>query len=274
MRSPRKKILVFSRLFRSSEPDSTVPAVPPGFRVYAIGDVHGRADLLDALLGQIERDMAEQPSAQTLIIFLGDLIDRGPDSAAVLQRVRTYRRPGVRVISLCGNHEEVLLRILRGESDLIANWLRFGGAECAASYGLDPKALKHLPGAKAVEQLRKAIPREDRNYLQRLGDTVRVGSYVFVHAGLRPGVALAEQAQADLRWIREPFLGHEGDHGAVVVHGHTICEAVEQRPNRIGIDTGAYRSGVLTALVLEGSERRLLQTAPEQVREPAPAEAS
>jgi serine/threonine protein phosphatase 1 len=251
---------MFPRLFRKPEVDTAQPAVPAGYRVYAIGDVHGRLDLLDELLARIEADLAQSPGLQSLIVFVGDLIDRGPDSAGVLRRVRNYRRPGVRVISLCGNHEEVLLRLLRGEGDLLADWLRFGGAECAASYGLEPKDLKRMSSARAVDKLRKAIPREDREYLQRLSDTFRIGSYVFVHAGIRPGVPLAEQTQADLRWIREPFLEHEDDHGVVVVHGHTITAQVEHRSNRIGIDTGAYRSGVLTALVLEGQEQRYLQT--------------
>lgn len=250
---------LFPKLFRRQKPAEEA-GLPPGYRVYAVGDVHGRLDLLDELLEQVEGDLAARPKAQTILVFLGDLIDRGPSSAGVVERVRTYRRPGVRVVTLCGNHEEVLLRLLRGEGDLLTEWLRFGGAECAESYGLDPRELSRVSPDRGLQMLRTAIPKPHVEFLRRLADTFRIGSYVFVHAGVRPGVAITEQAQADLRWIREPFLEHQEDHGFVVVHGHSIAEQVEQRPNRIGIDTGAYRTGVLTALGLEGRDRWLLQS--------------
>ena len=250
---------VFASIF--GKPARAVEArLPAGRRVYAIGDVHGRLDLLDELLAKVEADDAARPKAQTVVVFLGDLIDRGPASAEVIERVRTYRPPGMRVVALCGNHEEVLLRLLRGEGEIIQDWLRFGGAECARSYSLDPAALNRMSTGDAIEKLRKAIPREHRDFLRRLTDTLSVGGYIFVHAGMRPGVAIGDQAQADRRWIREPFLAHDEDHGQVVVHGHTISPEVEHRPNRIGIDTGAYRTGVLTALGLEGADRWLLQT--------------
>ncbi|HET7816321.1 MAG TPA: metallophosphoesterase [Sphingomicrobium sp.] len=236
------------------------PSVPPGYRVYAIGDVHGRLDLLDDALAQIEADIDARPQARNIIVFLGDLIDRGPSSAQVVERARTYLRPGVRTVFLSGNHEEVLLRLVRGESRFLRDWLRFGGAECARSYGISPTALKRMDPAQAVELLRTSIPKQDQEFLESFVDTFRIGSYLFVHAGLRPGVPLPEQKQSDLRWIREPFLENEDDHGFIVVHGHTIADRVDVRDNRIGLDTGAYRSGVLTAMGLEGRERWFLQT--------------
>lgn len=236
------------------------PAVPDGHRIYAVGDVHGRNDLVGDLLTRIETDLVAHPVREATIIFLGDLIDRGADSAAVVERLRTYRPPGVRTEFLAGNHEEVLLRILEGEGGLIADWLRFGGAQCARSYGLSASRLAKLPIGEAVEALRAAIPAEHQSFLASFADTLRAGDYLFVHAGIRPGVALAEQAQADLRWIREPFLDHPARHELMIVHGHTIAPEVEERAGRIGIDTGAYKNGVLTALVLEGAERRLLQS--------------
>ena len=248
---------------------STEPRVPDGYRVYAIGDVHGRLDLLDELLARIEADIERRGAARNIIVFLGDLIDRGPSSAQVLERVRTYRpAQQTRTVVLSGNHEEVLLRLLRGESDLVRDWLRFGGAECAKSYGLNPATLKRAEPVRAVAILRDKIPDEHKAFLHAFGDTFRIGDYVFVHAGLRPGVPLAQQSQADLRWIRQPFLDNGDDHGFVVVHGHTISEAVDVRHNRIGIDTGAYRSGVLTAMGLEASDRWFFQTGPgsEQVK--------
>ena len=256
--------------FRSLFPrdNGAEPCVPPGYRVYAIGDVHGRLDLLDDALAQIEADIDGRPQARNVIVFLGDLIDRGPSSAQVIERARTYRRPDVRTVFLSGNHEEVLVRLLRGESRFLRDWLRFGGAECARSYGISPSALKRMDPGQAVELLRARIPRQDQEFLESFADTFRIGSYLFVHAGLRPGVPLPEQKQSDLRWIREPFLENEDDHGFIVVHGHTIADQVDVRDNRIGLDTGAYRSGVLTAMGLEGRERWFLQTGPGRPRQP------
>lgn len=235
------------------------PTVPDGYRIYAIGDVHGRDDLLADLLGTIERDVAGHPVREAVIVFLGDLIDRGPDSAAVIERLRTYKVPGIRTEFLTGNHEEVLLRILDGNGTLISDWLRFGGAQCARSYGLSASRLAKMPADEAVEAVRSAIPAEHQAFLASFGDTMQAGDYLFVHAGIRPNIALAEQAQADLRWIREPFLDHPGRHEYMVVHGHTITQRVDEAAGRIGIDTGAYKHGVLTALVLEGKERGLFQ---------------
>lgn len=252
-------------LFRSlfpSDRGTGEPSVPAGYRAYAIGDIHGRLDLLDDALARVEADIDARAPAQTILVFLGDLIDRGPSSAQVVERLRTYRRPAVRTVFLIGNHEEVLLRLLRGESRFLRDWLNFGGAECARSYGVSPTALRRMEPGAAVAALRKAIPEADQGFLEGLVDTFRIGSYLFVHAGLRPGVPLADQAQSDLRWIRRPFLENDDDHGFIVVHGHTIAEQVDVRINRIGIDTGAYRTGVLTAMGLEGRERWFLQTQP------------
>ena len=235
------------------------PAVPDGHRVYAVGDVHGQDHLLADLLAQIEADIAARADRQVTIVFLGDLIDRGPKSAEVVERLRTYRPVGVRTEFLVGNHEEVLLRILEGEGGLVADWLRFGGAQCARSYGLSSSRLAKMSPTEAVEMLRSTIPPEHQAFLASFADTLRAGDYLFVHAGIRPGVALAEQAQIDLRWIRGPFLDHPARHDVMVVHGHTITEEVDERTGRIGIDTGAYKHGELTALVLECDERRILQ---------------
>lgn len=235
------------------------PAVPDGHRVYAVGDVHGQDHLLADLLAKIEADIVARPGGQVTIVFLGDLIDRGPKSAEVVERLRTYRPLGVRTEFLAGNHEEVLLRILEGEDSLVADWLRFGGSHCARSYGLSSSQLAKMSPTDAVETLRATIPAEHQAFLASFADTFRAGDYLFVHAGIRPGVALAEQAQIDLRWIRGPFLDHPARHEVMVVHGHSITEEVDERAGRIGIDTGAYKHGVLTALVLERDERRVIQ---------------
>jgi serine/threonine protein phosphatase 1 len=235
------------------------PALPPGYRLYAVGDVHGRDDLLGDLLAQIEADHRRRDKARLVLVFLGDLIDRGPSSRQVVERLRTYRPAATRRVFLAGNHEEVLLRILAGDASLIADWLRFGGAECLASYGLDAARLRRLPAAQALESIVAAVPQPHRQFLAEFEDTFRAGDYLFVHAGIRPGLPLDQQSRTDLRWIRDPFLKDGSDHGFTVVHGHTIREQVDERVNRIGIDTGAYRSGILTALGLEGPDRWYLQ---------------
>lgn len=234
---------------------------PSGYRAYVIGDIHGRLDLLDRLLLLIESDVAARRKATNLIVFLGDLIDRGPDSSGVVERLRLYRPRFGRTMFLAGNHEEVMLRVLGGEAPLLREWLKVGGGECIQSYGVDPEIVKRLPPDRAIELLKKAVPEAHIEFLRSFVNTVSFGSYLFVHAGIRPGVPIDEQRQSDLRWIKHPFLDDCTDHGFTVVHGHTITDEVAVWPNRIGIDTGAYRSGVLTALGIEGRDRWFLQTA-------------
>lgn len=236
------------------------PAGARGWRAYAVGDIHGRLDLLEELLEKVHADIARRPARKVLLVFVGDLIDRGPSSAQVVERLRTYGHSGVRPMFLLGNHEEVLLRILKGEADLITQWRRFGGTECLASYGVERDRLAALSDEEALPVVREAVPKTHVQFLESFDDSCRFGDYLFVHAGIRPGVEIDQQKQSDLRWIREPFLFDETDHGFVVVHGHTIRPEVEMRPNRIGIDTGAYRSGVLSALAIEGSDTWLLDT--------------
>ena len=238
------------------------PAGAHGYRAYVVGDIHGRLDLLEELLAKIHAELQRKPSRKTLLVFVGDLIDRGPSSAEVVERLRTYHREGIRPVFILGNHEEVLLRIVHGDAQLITKWRWFGGSECLQSYGIDPQDLTHLTDDEALAVVREAIPKEHVEFLESFVDSCRFGDYLFVHAGIRPGVELDQQRQDDLRWIREPFLLDDTDHGFVVVHGHTISNEVDERPNRIGIDTGAYRTGILTALGIEGPERWLIATCP------------
>ncbi|MFL6858132.1 MAG: metallophosphoesterase family protein [Allosphingosinicella sp.] len=239
----------------------TAPKGKAGARAYAVGDIHGRLDLLEALLARIEADIAAREPRRNFIVFLGDLIDRGAESAGVVERLRTYRPRHARPVFLGGNHEEVLLQILGGDAAIIADWMKFGGAECAASYGVDVDRLRRMEESEALELLRGAVPRAHVDFIASFGDTFSFGDYVFVHAGIRPGVALEAQDRRDLRWIREPFLSDAKEHGFMVVHGHTIVDEAEERPNRIGIDTGAYRSNILTALAVEDDRRWYLSTA-------------
>jgi serine/threonine protein phosphatase 1 len=254
---------LWNKLTRGLMPGKSAPRGKEGARAYAVGDIHGRLDLLEQLLARILDDIAARPQRRTFVAFLGDLIDRGPDSAGVVERLRLWRPAGVRPVFLAGNHEEVLLRMIEGEKGILASWLKFGGAECARSYGLDPEILATIAEEEALEKVRAAVPRAHRDFLAGFADTFRFGDYLFVHAGLRPGVGIEEQDRFDLRWIREPFLSDAREHGCVVVHGHTIVDAVEERPNRIGIDTGAYHSGILTAVGIEEDRRWFLSTAEE-----------
>ena len=252
--------MIFSAIKRrASAPERLAPRVPDGTRVYAIGDVHGRLDLLDRLLADIERDTAARGPAAVQLVMLGDLIDRGPDSRGVVARLRAFGRPGFNLTMIGGNHEEVLLRLLGGELGLLESWLSFGGIETLASYGVDLMDLDGLDEDEAIDRIRVAIPIEHQQFLEAAVDTLRIGDYLFVHAGIRPDVHLSMQLQRDLRWIRQPFLDDDRDHGFVVVHGHTIAKQVVERRNRIGIDTGAYATGCLTCLGLEGDQRWFLE---------------
>jgi len=231
--------------------------VPAGQRVYAIGDIHGRLDLFEAMIAAIEADDAAGAPADTTVILLGDLVDRGPDSAAVVARARDWQRQR-KVRILQGNHEEMFLSSFE-DADTLRHFLRFGGKETVLSYGIDPEAYRQASVEEVQQLMQRAIPPEERAFLAGFEDMIAIGDYLFVHAGILPEQPLEEQKPRHLRWIREPFLSHAEPHGAVVVHGHTITHEPQDRGNRIGIDTGAYMSGRLTALVLEGSERRYLE---------------
>jgi serine/threonine protein phosphatase 1 len=248
---------MFRRFFSSSR---AVARGQAGWRAYVIGDVHGCLDLFDKLIADIAEDHAMREPAKGLIVVLGDLIDRGPDSAGVLKRLREFDLPGFRLVGLAGNHEEILLKILSGDPTEVPGWLRFGGAETLLSYGADPKALAAISTDAAQRRIAETIPPQDRHYLEQLADSMRFGDYFLVHAGIRPGVPPEQQSLRDLRWIREPFLTDTRDHGMVVVHGHTISEAVEAVGSRIGVDTGAYATGRLTALAIENERRWLIDT--------------
>lgn len=251
------------QLFRPSDaPSPSSPSrIPSGQRVYAVGDVHGRLDLFEALIAAIEADDAARSEADTTIVLLGDLVDRGPDSAGVLDLARRLQaRRKVRIIA--GNHEEMFMQSL-DDADVLRHFLRYGGKETALSYAIDAKRYQEATIEEAQELLREAVPVEDIEFICSFENHVAIGDYLFVHAGIRPGTPIEEQRRSDLRWIREPFLSHAESHGAFVVHGHTITDEVDIRGNRIGIDTGAYQSGRLTALGLEGAVQWLVEAVEE-----------
>lgn len=247
-------------LFRKRAVAEPAPSrfVPVGRRVYAIGDVHGRLDLLDLLLARIDEDDTVRTDARTELVFLGDLVDRGPDSSGVIERVIRLSRERSHVRVLMGNHEEVFLDVLEGDLEALRLFTRIGGRETILSYGISETDCDGADYPTLSALVREAVPQSHLAFLRDAEDVVEIGDYIFVHAGVRPGVRFADQRAADLRWIRRRFLQHDGDFGKMVVHGHTISEEAVIRPNRIGIDTGAFETGRLTALGLEAEERWFL----------------
>lgn len=242
----------------SHAPSQRTACIPSGLRIYAVGDVHGRSDLLDALHARIVGEVARERPREVRLVYLGDYVDRGPDSFGVVERLLAPLPAGWRRVCLRGNHEDMMLKAL-AEVEHGDLWLLNGGGATMDSYFR--AAGRTAPGAPeaALAALPDVVPDRHLAFLAGLETRHACGGYLFVHAGVRPGVPLSEQRPDDLRWIRRPFLDSDEDFGAVVVHGHTITRRPVQRPNRIGIDTGAYDSGVLTALVLEGATRRFLQ---------------
>lgn len=231
--------------------------------VWAVGDVHGRSDLLKPLLSLIKRDLKASQAQRKVLVMLGDYVDRGPDSRGVLDQLARLRgQDGLETRYLCGNHEDRMLAFL-GDPALGPGWCDFGGREALLSYGVRPPVLRDDPAgwSEASEELGRAMPPAHRRLLETLELATTLGDYFFCHAGARPGVPLAQQSPDDLMWIRQPFLDDPAPFEQVVVHGHTPIDAVHADHRRIGLDTGAYATGVLSALRLEGEERRLAQTA-------------
>ena len=245
------------RMFAKEVSALDAARVPDGERYYVVGDIHGRNDLFVALKAAIEQDDAALPAARTTIILLGDLVDRGPDSMGVVSQALQWGRER-RVRYLAGNHEEMFLQSFK-DKEVLRHFLKHGGRETVLSYGIDRKAYKKMKMGELQDAMSRAVPREHREFLASFEDLIEAGDFLFVHAGINPKHPLGEQKTKDLRWIRERFLKHEEPLSHIVVHGHTIFENIEYGTHRIGIDTGAFRTGRLTALVLEGSDKRLIQ---------------
>ncbi len=250
-------------------PDPAIHKAPSGSRVYAIGDIHGRSDLLRRLHAMILEDAApdspgspDSASLRKVVVYVGDYVDRGPDSSGVIEMLIEEPLPGFESHPLKGNHEDMMIRFLdSGEG--AETWLMMNGArDTLQSYGIEFSDISlTLSEPEALAPIfRDAVPESHRAFLGGLLLHHREGDYLFVHAGMRPGVALEDQTEQDMIWIRDEFTGSDADFGAIVVHGHSIRAEPEIKPNRIGIDTGAWHSNRLTALVLEGDTRRFLQT--------------
>ena len=248
-------------MFRNRKKRPDVIQTARGQRVFAIGDIHGRYDLLEQILDKVlSRFQSPHHFGKfNRLIFLGDIIDRGPDSHMCLRAVQhLVSKYGAELV--IGNHEDLLLHTMKGDQEACRIWLeRAGGLATLKSFDISPP-LPHEDGIDFGERLKQAIPEKYTKMLEDAPTTLRSGDYLFVHAGVKPGVPLANQENFDLFFIRDEFTQSQDWHGAMVVHGHTIVEKVEQHPNRIAIDTGAYRSGRLSCLVLNGQKREILIT--------------
>jgi len=260
---------MFSRLLgrKSSEPLND-PSVPEGSRVYAVGDIHGRSDLLETMHGLIRRDAEAAEAAhgaalRKVVVYLGDYIDRGLESSEVVDLLLDHPLDGFEMFALKGNHEDALLQFLDNTS-IGPSWLQFGGDATLYSYGIpmhgggtDQRSLENMQA-----YLLRKLPARHREFFKSLRQSHIEGDYFFVHVGVLPGVPLEKQSEKDMLWIRGAFLDSQANYGKIIVHGHTITPTPvpEVLSNRIGIDTGAYSTGVLTCLALQGNEKAFLRT--------------
>ena len=241
----------------ASRVETSKPRIADGTRIYAVGDVHGRADLLEALLARIDTDLTAYPIAQSVQVFLGDYIDRGPYSREVVDLLIKRRRQHT-MVYLTGNHENYAAEFIRNPSAW-PDWKAIGGVNTLLSYGVTPSTRVDQKERQELSvAFGQALPDDHRRFLESLALSFTCGDFFFAHAGVRPGIPLEQQRQTDLLWIREDFLLHEEDFGKVVVHGHTPAMEPDIKPNRINIDTGAYATGRLTCLVIEGDEMRFI----------------
>lgn len=240
------------------------PQLPEGVRIYAIGDVHGRGDLLERLFALIDEDLACRPPQRAIQVMLGDYVDRGPASRSVIDLILA-RAARHELVALKGNHDALLLGAI-DDPATTGDWLMMHGIETLASYGLTSATVAGSRLSDLGRAFAAALPESHLQFFRALKPSYSCGDFFFVHAGVRPGIDLSRQAEEDLIWIRQEFLRHSGDFDKVIVHGHSPVRDVEFHPNRIAIDTAAYASGKLTALVIEGSSLRVIDTADARVR--------
>jgi serine/threonine protein phosphatase 1 len=237
------------------------PQTPQNMRLYAVGDLHGRCDLLVRLLAKIEEDALAHPDKKKKLVFLGDYVDRGLDSKGVIERLLGSFAAGLDPIFLRGNHDDMFLSFLKGHLEVAPLWLEHGGTAAAASYGVN---LLNIGTKEKLEKIQKElsekVPAEHIVFLENTIFSVAFGDYFFVHAGVRPGVPLNKQKDIDKIWIRSEFLNSGDDFGIFVIHGHSVRTMPEIKSNRIDIDTGAFATGQLTCLVLDDTERVFLTT--------------
>lgn len=231
---------------------------PDKLRVYAIGDVHGRLDLLQEMHRLIQLQNQKSPPFDWVVVHLGDYIDRGLQSRGVIDFLIDGQRKNHRILALAGNHDVGFLDFLN-TGDTYGLFARHGGRQTALSYGVNIDFNNDLSIASGRELLKEAVPTAHRDFLRRLPRSIMFGDFFFCHAGIRPGVELEHQNPEDLIWIRSEFLDDMRHYSKVIVHGHTPATEVEIRPNRVNLDTGAYASGRLSAIMIDGSSKSFLE---------------
>jgi serine/threonine protein phosphatase 1 len=237
-------------------------SLPADLRIYAVGDIHGRLDLLDQLLARINADIALRPALRPVYVFLGDYIDRGSSSRETIDRLIEHGATHETVF-LKGNHELIAIKCL-SDRGLFDQWLRLGGLQTLVSYGVPAETL--ATGTQIAElqsAFHGALPQTHFRFFRDLQTSFSCGDFFFAHAGVKPDVELSHQKESDLLWIREEFLSSNRDFGKIIVHGHTPNSEIEIKPNRINIDTGAFATGRLTCLVIEGGLLSVIDTAPQ-----------
>jgi len=235
------------------------PELPAGLRIYSIGDIHGCLDLLDKVLARVDADIAQRPALRSILVFLGDYIDRGPSSRETIDRL-LERCDRNECVFLKGNHEQIAIKCLSNPA-MFNQWLRLGGVETLASYGVaSVSSINRRRVAELQAAFHHALPPAHFRFFRDQQTSFACGDFFFAHAGVKPHVELSNQTENDLLWIREEFLTCREDFGKIVVHGHTPTHEVEIRPNRINIDTGAYATGRLTCLVIEGASLAIIDT--------------
>ena len=235
------------------------PSLPPGVRIYAVGDIHGRLDLLNELLARIGDDRSSRPAIRPVCIFLGDYVDRGPSSRETIDRLIEHAEANESVF-LKGNHEQIAISCLR-DRGLFERWMRLGGLETLMSYGI---TLAALSDDKQIVRLQAAfhdaLPQSHFRFFRDLQSSFACGDYFFAHAGVKPDIPLSRQKESDLLWIRQEFLSSRVDFGKIIIHGHTPVRDIEVEPNRINIDTGAFATGRLTCLVIDEASLSIIDT--------------
>lgn len=232
---------------------------------YVIGDIHGCYDELCELLDLIEADAKILGAGPKQIIFLGDLMDRGPKSNEVIELLSNFKPSYAEPVFIMGNHEEVFLKVLAGSVSALMSWFEFGGRSCVRSYGVKNLGEIHTNADSLLFRIQEKVPPRHIEFIESFQDMHQFGPYLCVHAGIKPRVAIEKQSSRDLRWIRNEFMAYKKQHPLIIVHGHTIVETVEVLPNRIAVDTGTYDGGPLTAVRLGNDGPHILQTVPKSV---------
>ena len=253
---------MFGRFSKKKKTDQQTNEKLDGF-AYVIGDIHGCFDELVELLKLIEQDAALQSSGPKYVVFLGDLMDRGPKSKEVIDYLLNYKPDFAKPVYLMGNHEEVFLKVLSGSLGALESWFEFGGRACVRSYGVKNLGEILTSPESLLFRIQEKVPQSHIDFIESFQETFQFGPYLCVHAGIKPRVPIEKQTAKDLRWIRKEFIKYTKPHPFIIVHGHTIVETAQVLPNRIPIDTGTYEGGPLTAVRLGGDGAHFIQTVPK-----------